>query len=686
MPRTVAIDKVRNIGIMAHIDAGKTTTTERILFYTGMLHRMGEVHEGTAFTDYMDQERERGITITSAAVSAHWRDTTINIIDTPGHVDFTAEVQRSLRVLDGAIGLFCAVAGVEPQSETVWHQAEQYHVPRIAFVNKMDRVGADFSRVVEMMRDRLGANAVAIQIPLGAEDTFEGVIDLVTMKAIVFDREQGVTFEQREIPEEFVGRAKAARTVMIEALAENDDALLEKYLGGAEIAEEDLIGSIRSATLLLQLTPVLCGSSFKNKGVQQLLDAVIAYLPSPVDVGQVHGHDVKNPEEEAVRSPEDSAPFSALAFKVITDPFVGRLTFIRIYSGTLKSGERILNATNENKKERFGKILRMRANKRDELDEAYAGDIVAIPALRYSRTGDTLCDALNPILLENIAFADPVINQAVEAKTLADQDKLLESLRRLSDEDPTFRFHTDPESGQTIISGVGELHLEIIVDRLKREFGVPVKVGKPQVAYRETVSSTAQAQGEFVRSAAGKNQFGRATIVLRPNDPGKGFEFINELSPKALPELYAKSAEKGATEALKIGPIAGYPTIDIVAVLTDAEFNEEDATETAYAVAASTAAREAVRKASPILMEPMFSVEVVTPEEYVGEVIADLNSRMGRVEGIESRDILQVVTALVPLSRLFGYVTQLRSLTQGRGSYTMKFDRYEPAIESRQNG
>jgi len=680
MPRTVAIDHVRNIGIMAHIDAGKTTTTERILFYTGVLHRMGEVHEGTAFTDYMEQEKERGITITSAAVSTKWRDTTINIIDTPGHVDFTAEVQRSLRVLDGAIALFCAVSGVEPQSETVWHQAEQYHVPRIAFVNKMDRPGANFPRVLDMMRTRLGATPVAIQIPYGAEDTFTGVIDLITMKALVFDNVQGIQFEEQPIPAELSSAAEEARTAMIEAVAEFDDALLERYLAGEAIESHEIQAALRKATLHSRITPVLCGSAFKNKGVQQLLDAVIDYLPSPQDVGHVHGHDVKHPEKDDTRPPDDDAPFSALAFKVITDPFVGRLTFIRIYSGSLSTGTQVLNVTNEEKKERIGKIIRMRANKRDELDEAFAGDIVAIPALRFTRTGDTLCDTKKPILLENITFAEPVINQAIEAKTLADQDKLAESLHRLSEEDPTFRFHTDAESGQTIISGVGELHLEIIVDRLKREFGIPVKVGKPQVAFRETVSSTATAQGEFVRSNAGKNQFGQVSLEIRPNDAGKGLEFRNELKPGVLPELFAKSAEKGALEALKVGPIAGYPMIDVVAVLVDSAYQEEDATETAYAVSASMAVREAVRKASPILMEPVFEVEVVTPEEYVGEVIADLSSRMGRVEGIQSRDILQVVTALVPLSQLFGYVTQLRSLTQGRGSYTMTFNRYEPAV------
>ena len=682
MSRSVDIGLVRNIGIMAHIDAGKTTTTERILYYTGVLHRMGEVHEGTAFTDYMEQEKERGITITSAAVTCTWQGHMINIIDTPGHVDFTAEVQRSLRVLDGAIGLFCAVAGVEPQSETVWHQANQYHVPRIAFVNKMDRVGANFLRVLDMMRTRLGATPVAVQLPIGAEDTFVGVVDLIDRVALVFDRDNGEKFETTEVPADMVDQVNEARQALVEAIVEHDDALLERYLSGDDIEAAVLRSALRKATLHLKVTPVFCGSAFKNKGVQQLLDGVLAYLPSPNDVGHTHGYNVKDHEREETRKPEDGEAFSALAFKIITDPFVGRLTFVRIYSGTIKAGEQLYNVTND-KKERAGKILRMSANKREELDAAYAGEIVAIPAMRFTRTGDTLCDPKQPILLESIRFSDPVINQAVEAKTLADQDKLTESLHRLSEEDPTFRFHTDAESGQIIISGVGELHLEILVDRLKREFNVPVKVGKPQVAYRETITSTARAEGKFVRSNAGKNQFGQVTIEVRPNDSGKGLQFSNELAPGTLPELYVKSVEQGAIEALKVGPLSGYPMIDIMAVLVDAAYNEEDATETAYAVASSIAAKDASRLASPVIMEPVFAVEVVTPEDYVGEVIADLSSRGGMVQGISQRDILQVVTALVPLSQLFGYVTQLRSLTQGRGSYTMHFHGYEPASHRR---
>ncbi len=682
MSRSVDIGLVRNIGIMAHIDAGKTTTTERILYYTGVLHRMGEVHEGTAFTDYMEQEKERGITITSAAVTCTWQSHMINIIDTPGHVDFTAEVQRSLRVLDGAIGLFCAVAGVEPQSETVWHQANQYHVPRIAFVNKMDRVGANFLRVLDMMRSRLGATPVAVQLPIGAEDTFVGVVDLIDRVALVFDRDNGEKFETTDVPADMIDQVNDARQALVEAIVEHDDTLLERYLSGDDIEAAVLRSALRNATLHLKVTPVFCGSAFKNKGVQQLLDGVLAYLPSPADVGYTHGYNVKDLEREETRKPEDGEAFSALAFKIITDPFVGRLTFIRIYSGSIKAGEQLYNVTND-KKERAGKILRMSANKREELDAAYAGDIVAIPAMRFTRTGDTLCDPKQPILLESIRFSEPVINQAVEAKTLADQEKLTESLHRLSEEDPTFRFHTDAESGQIIISGVGELHLEILVDRLKREFNVPVKVGKPQVAYRETITSVARAEGKFVRSNAGKNQFGQATIEVRPNDSGKGLEFRNELAPGTLPELYVKSVEQGALEALKVGPLSGYPMIDIMAVLVDAAYNEEDATETAYAVASSIAAKDASRLATPVIMEPVFAVEVVTPEDYVGEVIADLSSRGGMVQGISQRDILQVVTALVPLSQLFGYVTQLRSLTQGRGSYTMNFHGYEPASHRR---
>jgi len=682
MSRSVDIGLVRNIGIMAHIDAGKTTTTERILYYTGVLHRMGEVHEGTAFTDYMEQEKERGITITSAAVTCTWQGHMINIIDTPGHVDFTAEVQRSLRVLDGAIGLFCAVAGVEPQSETVWHQANQYHVPRIAFVNKMDRVGANFLRVLDMMRTRLGATPVAVQLPIGAEDTFVGVVDLIDRVALVFDRDNGEKFETTDVPADMVDQVNEARQALVEAIVEHDDTLLERYLSGDDIEAAVLRSALRKATLHLKVTPVFCGSAFKNKGVQQLLDGVLAYLPSPKDVGHTHGYNVKDHEREETRKPEDGEAFSALAFKIITDPFVGRLTFVRIYSGTIKAGEQLYNVTND-KKERAGKILRMSANKREELDAAYAGEIVAIPAMRFTRTGDTLCDPKQPILLESIRFSDPVINQAVEAKTLADQEKLTESLHRLSEEDPTFRFHTDAESGQIIISGVGELHLEILVDRLKREFNVPVKVGKPQVAYRETITSAARAEGKFVRSNAGKNQFGQVTIEVRPNDSGKGLQFSNELAPGTLPELYVKSVEQGAIEALKVGPLSGYPMIDIMAVLVDAAYNEEDATETAYAVASSIAAKDASRLASPVIMEPVFAVEVVTPEDYVGEVIADLSSRGGMVQGISQRDILQVVTALVPLSQLFGYVTQLRSLTQGRGSYTMHFHGYEPVSHRR---
>jgi elongation factor G len=585
-------------------------------------------------------------------------------------------------VLDGSIALFCAVAGVEPQSETVWHQANEYWVPRIAFVNKMDRVGANFPRVLDMMRSRLGARPVAVQLPIGAEDTFAGVVDLIDRSAMLYANDDGMTFTSGDVPADMAAMVDDYRMQLIEAVVEHDDALLERYLSGEDITADEIRRGLRTATLGLHITPVLCGSSFRNKGVQQLLDAVLAYLPSPLDVGVTTGHDVKHPDVTLERRPLDDQPFAALAFKILSDPFVGRLTFLRIYSGTLKAGEQIWNVTND-KKERAGKIMRMRANKRDEIDEAYAGDIVAIPALRFTRTGDTLCDPKHPILLEAIHFAEPVINQSIEARTLADQDKLAESLHRLSEEDPTFRFHVDAESGQTIIAGVGELHLDILVDRLKREFNVPVKVGKPQVAYRETVTSPARHEGSFIRNATGKNQFGQVTVEVRPNDSGKGSQFVNELAPGVLPEPYATSVAQGAMEALKVGPVAGYPMIDVTVAMVDAAYNEDDATEMAYAIAASIAVKDAVRLAKPVIMEPCFRVEVVTPEEYVGEVIADLSSRYGRIEGIQSRDILQVVTAVVPLSQLFGYVTQLRSLTQGRGSYTMVFDHYEPAVLKR---
>lgn len=678
MSRTVDIRDVRNIGIMAHIDAGKTTTTERILFYTGYLHRMGEVHEGTAFMDYMEQERERGITITSAATTCQWSTTTINIIDTPGHVDFTAEVQRSLRVLDGAIALYCAVAGVEPQSETVWHQASQYHVPRIAFVNKMDRVGANFSRVLEMIRERLGAQPLALQLPIGAEDTFRGVIDLVNMQAVYFDNNVGTEFTTGPIPTDMIDEANRAHTELLEKLCEFDDAVMERYLGGEAVGGDDIMRLIRWGTIHLKFTPVLCGSAFRNKGVQQLLDSIVAFLPSPADVGYVHGIDRNNPDREIVRKADDDEPMSALAFKILSDPYVGRLTFIRIYSGKIKAGDQLYNVAVE-KKERAGKLLRMRANKREEIGEAYAGDIVAIPSLRFTRTGDTLCDSAHPILLENISFAEPVINQSIEARTIADQDKMIEALKRLSEEDPTFRFTTDSETGQIIISGVGELHLEIIVDRLKREFSVPARAGRPQVSYRETVGASATARGTFERQMSGKSQFGAVVVELRPDVPGKGITVENDVPREVLPEPYATSALKGITESLRSGPIAGYPMTGITARLKGVEFREEEATETAFAIAASNAARECARQAAPVLLEPWFRVEVVTPPEYVGEVISDIGTRSGRVEGMEQRDIVQVVTAVAPLSQLFGYVTQLRSLTQGRGSYTMVFHGYEPA-------
>jgi len=679
MPRAVSIDKVRNIGIMAHIDAGKTTTTERILFYTGVLHRMGEVHEGTAFMDYMEQEKERGITITSAATTCFWKSCQINIIDTPGHVDFTAEVQRSLRVLDGAIALYDAVAGVEPQSETVWYQADQYNVPRIAFVNKMDRVGADFHRTVEMMREKLQANPLPIQLPVGTADAFRGIIDLLRMKFLTFQEgAEGVI--ENEIPEELSSEAAQAKERILELVAETNDELLERYLGGEEISPEEIGSAIRRATIELKVTPVLCGSSFKNKGVEPLLDAVLSFLPSPLDIPEVSGFDVGDHERQLVRRPKDDDSFSALAFKILTDPFVGKLTFVRIYSGTLSVGDSVLNATTGSK-ERISKIMKMHANKREEIQQAYAGDIVAIPGMRQTRTGDTLCDNKNTILYEKISFAEPVINQSIEVRTLADQSKLSEALQKMADEDPTFRYYADPESGQTIISGVGELHLEIIADRLKREFNLATRVGKPQVAYRETISAVHTQEGVYQRPTAGKGSFAAVTIRLSPNSSGQGITFSSTVPDDVIPKAYLPNIEKGAREALSVGPVSGYPVMDVGIELTGGQNDELNSNDLAFQIAASMAVREGVRNAAPILLEPVFKVEVIAPEEYVGEIIADINSRKGKIEGIDQRGNSQVVVAVVPLSQMFGYVTQLRSLSQGRGSYTMVFSHYEPAIQ-----
>ena len=682
MPRVTPIEKVRNIGIMAHIDAGKTTTSERILFYAGVLHKMGEVHYGTAVMDFMEQERERGITISSAATYCQWRDYQFNLIDTPGHVDFTAEVQRSLRVLDGAVALYCAVAGVEPQSETVWRQAEQYKVPRIAFVNKMDRVGADFLRVVEMMKERLGDRPVILQLPIGSGEDFSGIVDLVQMKAHLYDEESlGLKFSTEDIPENMRAQVEKYRLQLVEMAAEIDDALLASYFDSGTLTNAEIISALRKGTIQANITPVLCGASFKNKGVQQLLDAVIDYLPSPQDIGGVKGYELDT-HEELYRNFTDTDPLSALVFKVVTDQFVGRLTFVRVYSGTLKTGAYLLNATT-GKKERVGRLLRIRANQREDVEEEYAGSIVAVVGLKGARTGDTICDIAHPILLEKIEFAEPVINQAIEPKTLADQEKLNDALQKLTDEDPTFRFKTDEETGQILISGVGELQLEIMVDRMKREFGVEVGVGKPQVAYRETITSTVRQEEILERQAAGKIQFAHVVINVSPNESGKGVVFENKVDVSVLPKNFVLAAEQGALQALQNGPIMSYPVLDVKAELIGGSFSQPDSTDVAFAIAASNAVREAMRNASPVLLEPVFEVEVVTPDKNMGDVVGDLSARRGKVEGITQQGTdLQVIRAFVPLSEMFGYVTRLRSITQGRASYTMKFAHYEQAANA----
>jgi len=677
MPREYPLEKTRNIGIMAHIDAGKTTTTERILYYTGRIHRMGEVHEGSATMDFLPQERERGITITSAATTCFWRGHRINIIDTPGHVDFTVEVERSLRVLDGAIALFCAVGGVEPQSETVWRQANKYRVPRIAFVNKMDRVGADFFNVVNMIRERLGANPVPIQLPMGQGELFTGIIDLIKMKAVVFKEETlGATWEEFDIPRELRDMAVEYRTKMLEAVSEFDDTLLVKYLDGEEISEEEIKLAIRKATLEFKIVPVLCGSAFKNKGIQRLLDAVVDYLPSPLDInnGQILGHHPFK-DDRVVRLVSDDEKFTALAFKIMTDPYVGKLTFIRIYSGTLKAGSYVYNST-QGKKERVGRILRMHANHREDVEEAYAGDIVALVGLKVTKTGDTLCSEDDPILLEKMDFPEPVISVAIEPKTKADQDKLGEALSKLMDEDPTFRVTVDDETGQTLISGMGELHLEIIVDRLKREFRVEANIGKPQVAYKETIRKKARAEGKFIRQTGGRGQYGHVWIEIEPNR-GKGYEFIDAIVGGVVPKEFIPAVDQGIREAMQNGIIAGYPVVDVKVTLFDGSYHEVDSSDLAFKIAASIAFKEAAKQAEPVLLEPIMEIEVVTPEEYLGDVIGDLNSRRGRIEGINMRKDGQVVKALVPLAEMFGYATRLRSLTQGRAIYTMQFHHYE---------
>jgi len=683
MPRSISLEKTRNIGIMAHIDAGKTTTTERILFYTGILHRMGEVHDGAATMDWMEQEKERGITITSAATTCFWNNHRINIIDTPGHVDFTVEVERSLRILDGAVALFCAVGGVEPQSETVWRQADKYGVPRLAFVNKMDRVGADFFHCVEMIRSRLGANAVPVQIPMGEGDLFTGIIDLISMKARVFtEGTQGTQFEDIDIPADMKPKAQEYRTKMLEAVSDEDDTLLEKYLDGQEISPAEISKVLRRACLKVSIIPVLCGSSFKNKGVQSLLDSIIAFLPSPLDVGEgeVEGHHV-NMKDHIIRKVADKEKVTGLAFKIMTDPFVGRLTFARIYTGTLKGGSYIYNSISD-RRERVGRLLRMHANHREDIDEAYSGDIVAIVGLKNTRTGDTLCDESDPIILEKMVFPEPVIAVAIEPKTKADQEKMGEALLKLSEEDPTFRVSTNEETGQTIISGMGELHLEIIVDRMKREFRVEANVGKPQVAYKETIRKKVQMEGKFVRQSGGRGQFGHVWIEVEPNEKGKGYEFENAIVGGSIPKEYINPVSEGIVEAMRNGVLAGYPVEDVKVKLFDGSFHEVDSSEMAFKIAGSMAFKDAARKASPALLEPIMEVEVVTPEEYMGDVMGDLSSRRGKIEGLSSRKDAQIIKAKVPLSDMFGYSTVLRSMTQGRAIYSMQFAHYEEVPRS----
>ena len=680
--KKTSLEKTRNIGIMAHIDAGKTTTTERILYYTGRTHRIGEVHDGAATMDWMAQEQERGITITSAATTCFWRDHRINIIDTPGHVDFTIEVERSLRVLDGAVAVFDSVAGVEPQSETVWRQADRYAVPRIAYVNKMDRIGADFGAAVQTMVDRLGANAVPIQLPIGQEADFRGIIDLIAMNAIVYQDDLGTEFEITAIPDELADEAAAAREVLVAAVADHDDELAEIYLDGGEIEKDRLVSAIRAAVLAIAITPVLCGSSFKNKGVQPLLDAVIDLLPSPLDVLPAVGH-VPGTDDEVTRPADPSAPFAALAFKVMSDPFVGRLTYLRVYSGSIGTGSNIINATKD-RKERLGRLLMMHANHREDVDSVSAGDIVAAVGLKSTTTGDTLTESSDPVILERMTFPEPVIEIAIEPKTKQDQEKLATALGRLSDEDPTFRVHTDEETGQTLIAGMGELHLEIIVDRLMREFGVDANVGQPQVAYRETVRKSVQkVEGRFVRQTGGRGQFGHVYLSLEPNEAGGGYVFESKVVGGSIPKEYIPAVDQGVREALEGGVVAGYPIVDVKVQLVDGSYHEVDSSEIAFKIAGSMAIKEAVKRASPCLLEPVMAVEVVVPKEFVGTVVGDLTSRRGRIGGMESRGATaEVIDAQVPLSQMFGYATSVRSATQGRATFTMQFHSYQEVPNS----
>jgi elongation factor G len=678
MPRLAPLEKTRNIGIMAHIDAGKTTVTERILYYTGITHKLGEVHEGTATMDWMAQEQERGITITSAATTCFWNDFRVNIIDTPGHVDFTAEVERSLRVLDGAICVLGSVEGVEPQTETVWRQGDKYEVPRIVFINKMDRIGANFSRCVEMIQTRLKAKPVTVQLPLGAEDTFKGVIDLMAMQAIVYqDDTLGAAYATADIPAELLPEARAAHDKMVETISEHDDQLMDKYLNGTAISVEELKAGLRRATLNLKLVPVLCGTAFKNKGVQPLMDAVVDYLPSPTDLPPVVGNS-QDGTAEISRNAVDNEPFAGLVFKIMSDPFVGQLAFFRVYSGTLKSGSYVYNSTRDSR-ERVGRLLKMHANKREEIKEVYAGDIAAAVGLRAVTTGDTICDESAPLILESMDFPIPVISVAIEPKTKADQEKLGIALNKLAQEDPTFKVQTDQDTGQTIISGMGELHLEILVDRMSREFNVQASVGKPQVAYRETIRKRVESEGKFIRQSGGRGQYGHVKLIVEPNEPGKGFEFINKVVGGNIPKEYIPAVEKGVAEATETGVLAGYEMQDVKVTLYDGSYHEVDSSEMAFKIAGSMGFKEAAIKASPVLLEPIMKVEVVVPEEFMGPVMGDLNSRRGRIEGSELRAGSQVISSVVPLSEMFGYSTQLRSMTQGRATYSMHFFRYEQA-------
>ncbi|NRG45780.1 elongation factor G [Bacillus sp. CRN 9] len=680
MAREFSLENTRNIGIMAHIDAGKTTTTERVLYYTGRIHKIGETHEGASQMDWMEQEQERGITITSAATTAQWKGHRVNIIDTPGHVDFTVEVERSLRVLDGAVAVLDAQSGVEPQTETVWRQATTYGVPRVVFVNKMDKLGADFLYSLGTLHDRLQANAAAIQLPIGAEDEFEGIIDLIEMKATFYGNDLGTDIEEREIPAEYMDQAEEYREKLIEAVAELDEDLMEKYLGGEEISNEELKAAIRKGTVNVEFYPVICGSAFKNKGVQKMLDAVIAYLPSPLDVPAIKGT-IPDTEEEVTRPSSDDAPFSALAFKVMTDPYVGKLTFFRVYSGTLNSGSYVKNST-KGKRERVGRILQMHANSREEISVVHAGDIAAAVGLKDTTTGDTLCDEKDLVILESMEFPEPVIQLSIEPKSKADQDKMTTALQKLQEEDPTFRAHTDQETGQVIIAGMGELHLDILVDRMRREFKVEANVGAPQVAYRETFRASANVEGKFARQSGGRGQFGHVWIEFSPNEEGKGFEFENGIVGGVVPREYIPAVQAGLEDALERGVLAGYPLVDIKARLFDGSYHDVDSSEMAFKIAASMALKNAASKCSPVILEPVMKIEVIIPEEYLGDIMGNVTSRRGRVEGMDARGNAQVVRAMVPLSEMFGYATSLRSSTQGRGVFSMHFDHYEEVPKS----